>query len=205
MDIYSIHEYSENDLNEREQNVSPMSAIPLSVEWSLLGLLRQRPRHGYALHQELSNNQGLGLVWNLKQSQLYALLEKMETRGYITPTLDTETYPPRKIYHLTDAGRAALDAWLHEPVGHGRDLRLEFLAKLYFAQLEGPRVTRTLVRRQREACRTWLRSQKQAIVTLPQAMTYETLVREFRMGQIEAMLNWLDQCEESLIETEEAP
>jgi DNA-binding PadR family transcriptional regulator len=180
-----------------------MSAIPLSVEWSLLGLLRQRPRHGYALHQELSDSQGLGLVWTLKQSQLYALLEKLEARGYITPTLDTENYPPRKIYHLTDAGRAALDAWLREPVEHGRDLRLEFLAKLYFAQLEGPTVTRALLQQQRAACQTWLRQQQQALEDLPEAQTYETLVREFRMGQIDAMLTWLDRCEESLIETEE--
>lgn len=181
----------------------PMSAIPLSVEWSLLGLLRQQPQHGYALHQELSDAQGLGLVWNLKQSQLYALLDKLEQRGYISPTLDTESYPPRKVFHLTNEGRAALDAWLREPVKHGRDLRLEFLAKLYFAHLEGRAVTRALLRRQREVCQTWLKQQYRATEALADTQTYEALVREFRAGQIKAMLSWLNLCEENLIKAEE--
>ena len=66
----------------------PMTPTPLTIEWSLLGLLRQQPMHGYELHQMLSTAEGLGLIWHLKQSQLYALLERLEERGYLSSTLE---------------------------------------------------------------------------------------------------------------------
>ena len=40
----------------------PMTPTPLTIEWSLLGLLRQQPMHGYELHQMLSTAEGLGLI-----------------------------------------------------------------------------------------------------------------------------------------------
>ena len=41
---------------------------------------------------------------------------------------------------LTPDGLAAFDRWVASPVAHGRDFRLEFLAKLYFAMQSRPGV-----------------------------------------------------------------
>jgi PadR family transcriptional regulator, regulatory protein AphA len=181
----------------------PMTPTPLDMEWSLLGFLHQQPRHGYALHRKISQSKGLGIVWNLKQSQLYALLDKLERRGYVEHTLEPQaSRPPRKVYSLTADGEDALRAWIEAPVDHGRDIRMEFLAKLYFARQEGPEVVRTLLNQQRQVCHRWLDAQ-QTDEALYELEPYTWLVRRFRAGQIEAILEWLDLCEETLLTEEE--
>jgi DNA-binding PadR family transcriptional regulator len=173
--------------------------LPLSTEFALLGFLRRQPMHGYEIHQQLSDATGLGLVWRLKQSQLYALLAKLEREGYVTTTVEyQDTRPPRKMFELTEAGRQAFQKWVRQPVSQGRKLRLEFLAKLYFARLEGLDVALQLIEQQRVTCRDWLRQQEAETDLVRQSHPYDWLVHKFRMGQIEAMLAWLDTCQEML-------
>ena len=106
--------------------------------------------------------------------------------------------PPRRVFRLTPLGRRALQAWLGRPVSHGREVRLEFMAKLYFARREGPERVAELLQLQRQVCGEW-RATLEARSTTDQAGSgYERLVRQFRLGQIQAMIAWLDQCAESL-------
>lgn len=178
----------------------PMTRSPLTIEHALLGFLRQQPIHGYEIYQQLEQAQGLGLVWHIKQSQLYALLTKLEKKGYISATLEPQdARPPRKVFHLTPAGRQAFLDWVQSPVKRGRRLRLEFLAKLYFAQQENSLVVSRLIEQQRNACREWLAQQHTQADTLANANPFDWLVHEFRLGQLEAMLNWLDICEQALL------
>ena len=171
----------------------------LSLEIALLGFLHLEPKHGYAIHQELSDPVSLGSVWQIKLSQLYALLGKLEDAGYVTATTEPqENKPPRKIFHLTDAGQAVFLAWVQSPVKHGRSLRLEFLVKLYFARLQGTAVAEQLLADQRALCHEWLVDEQEIVaVEVENGRRYSHLVHEFRAGQIQAMLNWLDLCEET--------
>ena len=115
--------------------MSPMVRTPLSMEYILLGLVFKRPMYGYEIHQLLSQPEGLGLIWHLKQSQLYALLEKLEKDGLLEARLEyQETRPPRKFFTLTPQGKAAFQEWVQSPVEDARGVRQEFLAKLYFYQ-----------------------------------------------------------------------
>ncbi len=181
--------------------MSPMITLPLTTEHALLGFLHQRPRYGYEIYQQLSEANGLGLVWRLKQSQLYALLAKLEREEYVTTTLEPQdSRPPRKIFHLTPAGHEAFLAWVQSGVPHGRTFRLDFMAKLYFAQQEGPEMVSRLLTAQRSACQSWLTAEQAEAEGLKKAHPYEWLVHRFRTGQIEAMLDWLDTCEQLLLE-----
>ena len=173
----------------------------LTTENALLGFLHQQPMHGYEIHRRLSETEGLGLVWHVKQNQLYALLGKLDKKGYVTTTLEPQpNRPDRKVFHLTKAGKETYWAWLQSPVKHGHRLRLEFLAKLYFAQREEPSVAVALIKKQREACLAWLNTEQDKIERLKAEQPYEQLVHKFRLGQIEAMLNWLNTCEQLLPE-----
>src|SRR6185503_10578145 len=130
--------------------MSPMLKQPLTIEYALLGFLRQQPMHAYEIHQTLLRPEALGLVWHLKQSLVYVMLERLEHEGYITTTLEPQnSRPPRKLLHMTPSGRAAFERWLVLPVEHGRDFRLEFLAKLYFASRDDPAVVARLLTAQR--------------------------------------------------------
>jgi DNA-binding PadR family transcriptional regulator len=152
--------------------------------------------HGYEIHQHLSEATGLGLVWQVKQSQLYALLGKLEDKGYLTTTLEPQdTRPPRKIFQLTERGQEAFLNWVRSPVQHGRKLRLEFLAKLYFARHETPQILADLISNQRQACQRWLVEQQAEAGRSQGGNRFDQLVHLFRKGQIEAMIDWLDACE----------
>lgn len=174
----------------------------LTIEHALLGFLRQQPRHGYVIHQELSDPAGLGPVWQIKLSQLYALLGKLEDAAYVTTTAEPQANrPSRKLFHLTPAGERAFLAWVASPVKHGRSLRLEFLVKLYFARREGIDVAGRLLALQREQCRAWLSVEQEILQEEKERNhTYGRLVHQFRLGQIQAMLAWLNHCEENIHE-----
>ncbi len=179
---------------------------PLTIEHALLGFLRWRPMHGYAMYERLAEPDGLWLVWRLKRSQLYALLARLEDEALIAATREPQAEaPPRKVYRLTEAGRDAFQQWMERPVPRGRRLRMEFLAKLYFARYEEPATAERLVARQRAACRRWLKEQEDEATALPDAQRFKRLVHGFRTGQIRAMLDWLGACEDALPALTDAP
>ncbi len=79
----------------------------------LLGLLMAQSQHGYSINEFIEKN--LGRVSGMKRATAYALLEKLEHRGFVR--MDTETvgnYPPRKVYSITPAGREAFFSLLEE-------------------------------------------------------------------------------------------
>jgi DNA-binding PadR family transcriptional regulator len=165
----------------------------------LLALIGQKPAHGYDLHRGLSHLPGLSHLWNIKQGQLYAHLDKLERKGYLNfVVIPGETSPPRKEYHLSPMGQQEVAAWLRSPVLHARDMRQDFLARLYFARLSGRKTALYLVRLQSAVCQDWLKSlQHQAQNFLPQE-DFEWYVFSFRIQQVQAMITWLAACEQVL-------
>ncbi|MBS1968608.1 MAG: PadR family transcriptional regulator [Chloroflexi bacterium SZAS-1] len=168
---------------------------PLTIEYALMGFLRQQPMHAYEIHQMLMRNEALGLVWHLKQSLVYVMLDRLESEGYINAVLEPQgSRPPRKLLSLTPDGQQAFDHWLVTPVAHGRDFRLEFLAKLYFASQEDATSATSLIAAQQVTCREWLVDLHAQAEALYGVQVYDWLVLQFRIGQIEAILSWLDIC-----------
>jgi PadR family transcriptional regulator AphA len=166
-----------------------------SLDYVLLGMLSQQPRHGYELHKDLSTLEGLGLVWRIKQAQLYALLDKLEQLGALkSRTVTSASHPPRKEYHLTMNGLKTFEAWMLSPVEHGREVRQDFLAKFYFARSYGEETARRVIEAQRlvlEGIRTRIEYEDEA---LSPTQTYEKQVYLFRKKQIQAFIDWLDAC-----------
>jgi DNA-binding PadR family transcriptional regulator len=168
---------------------------PLTIEHTLLGFLRRQPMYGYEIHQRLLESVEMGLVWNIKQSMLYALLSRLEDEGYLSSTLEQRgTRPSRKILALTPAGAAAFLGWVQSPVPHGRDFRLEFLAKLYFARVEGAGVANDLIAAQIAASSRRRDDLRARAEDLAAAQSYDWLVLRYRVGQLDATLAWLDLC-----------
>ncbi len=179
--------------------MSTATKLPPEIEIALLGFLQHEPTHAYDMYLRLREAGALGLVWHLKQAHLYALLARLEDAGYLVGSVEQRgARPPRRLLALTDAGRLAFKEWLVEPVAHGRDFRLTFLAKLFFAARDGPHQVSMLVARQRVACERWLADLQQRINALAEDLRYDRLVLAFRASQIEAILIWLDETDASL-------
>lgn len=174
-----------------------MTRSPLTIEHALLGFLHRQPLHGYELYQQLADPAGLWLIWRIKQSQLYALLARLEDEGYVSAEVQPqESRPPRKVFHLTPAGLDAYERWLVKPVAHPRSMRQEFLAKFYFARQRGTESARRLIAAQRTQCEAWLAAQRQSSQT--EMPSFAETVHQFRLSQIHAILVWLDGCEAML-------
>ncbi len=103
-------------------------------------------------------------------------------------------FAPRKVYHLTAAGRLAFEEWLVSPVAHARQMRQEFLARLYFARLAGPQTAARLIDAQIEACRGWAQTLQARLAGEKSTAGFHRTVDEYRLNQIEATLGWLEQC-----------
>jgi len=175
--------------------MSPKVSAPLGLEHALLGFVRRRPMYPYEIYRTLAQAQELGRVWHLKQSMLYALLGRLEDAGYLRIATETHgTRPPRKVMSLTPSGEAAFDRWLLAPVAHGRDFRLEFLAKLYCARQAGPDAAGSLIARQQEACHAWLVDLHAQAAAVASDRPYDWLVLQFRIYQINAIASWLTTC-----------
>jgi PadR family transcriptional regulator AphA len=170
----------------------------LSPDYVILGLLREKPMHGYELHQRFQAD--LGRVWNVGLSHIYALLKKLEEDGFVQTTRQLqETRPPRLVYHITEAGQEAFLRWLSEPVESIRQVRLEFLGKLYFCQRMGPQAVEQLVARQVERCRQLAESLQQAEADSPAGAIFDHLVIRFRLSQVRAVLDWLHDCRQEIL------
>ena len=73
----------------------------------LLKLLEGEDLYGYEMIEELRRRSDH--TFDLKAGTLYPLLHGLEEKGLITSWVEgTEGNRPRKYYHLTEAGRAAL-------------------------------------------------------------------------------------------------
>lgn len=80
---------------------------------------------------------GIGNLWSLQHTQLYAEPERLARAGYLTETRE-EGGRRRKLYRITSAGRSAFGAWLAVvPVAELPELRDISLLKVFFGA--GPR------------------------------------------------------------------
>lgn len=170
------------------------------MEIILLGFLAEKPLHGYDLFKTLNQPGGLSDVWHINQSNLYAMLEGLESEGYLVSHLiQIGSSPTRKEYHITASGSMTFEHWMQEPVLHGRDMRQVFLAKLYFAVKDSPETAMKLVMKQKSIAEAWMEDIKTTLRDLTVEDQYDQLVLDSRMRQISGWLEWLDECTQSQI------
>lgn len=160
------------------------------AEYIILGALARGPIHGYDLFRSLS--EALGSIWSLGLSQVYALLGRLEAEGLVShERLPQGGRPDRKIFELTGAGREIFEHWVEVPVAHVRDVRLQFLAKLHFARLVGPKAERRLKRAQQRVCRE--RAEVLGRRVREAGTEIERQAYQLRLAMVEAVLSWLDR------------
>ncbi len=170
-----------------------------TLEYILLGLIREEPAHGYALFNKLQSTKELSLIWQVKRSKLYYLLDRLEFEGLLTSSISSPgAYPDRHVYRLTARGEQVLDEWMSSPVLSSRYVRLVFLSKLYFVLRSGRDQAADLISQQINICQNWLRSLESQHQSLGEDEYINSQVFLFRMGQIQAMITWLENCQESI-------
>lgn len=178
----------------------PRHTSPIATDHVILALVDEKPMHGYEIHQRISSMAGINKIWNLKQSLLYAKLEKLKEAGLLEDAPEhPEANPTRRYFRITSAGRAALNAWIDSPVTRARDIRQEFLAKLIIARNYSLERALTLLRAQRLTCRRWYDRLAEEGVPREKSELDDWIVSSYRLSRDKATLGWLDDLESWLI------
>jgi hypothetical protein len=102
--------------------------------------------------------------------------------------------PNKRVYELTDDGRAALDHWARESISSPK-LRDEFFVKLVLTQVAGIAEPADLIARQRKHYLQVLRDLDLAAERADEDGTGRLLVEGAAL-HLQADLKWLDICEE---------
>ena len=164
---------------------------------AFLALLAARPAHGYELRQALEHRFGSALP-PMNAGQVYTTLARLERDGLVVGEDVPDDSRQKRVYALTDAGRAALDEWVAAPTP-GPRLRDEFFLKLVLARDAGVADPRRLIERQRHE---YLQALRDLAALGPDGNGVASLLAEGAALHLEADLKWLDLCERRLIEEE---
>ncbi len=175
----------------------------LAVECAILGFLIETPMHGYELRDRLA--QGLGAFWRIASSQLYQVLHRLEELGWVECAAEARSAgPSRNVYRTTEEGNAAFWDWATSPVRHARQIRVEFLAKVYLLRRLAPDRLLGLVGGQIAALRklNGHLSKRSGIETDDAGLG--ALALAFRRSQIGCTIGWLEENRRRLLEGKES-
>ena len=168
-----------------------MQGIKLTpTSYIVLGLLARRERTPYELKTSVA--EGVGNMWSLQHTQLYAEPERLAAAGYLTVTQE-ETGRRRKLYRITPAGREVLAAWLSSPpTTELPEIRDIHLLKVFFGADPGP-----IARTQAEAHRAKLAEYESLTHSLEEALEFgqAMALRAGLAHEREMIQFWLDVAE----------
>lgn len=163
----------------------------ISPEFALLGFLLAGQSHGYDLHQKFIVE--LGHVWHLSQSQAYTILKRLESHADISAHLvQQERLPARQVLRITTQGRKRFFEWLELGIGtNARSIRLEFLTRLYFAQLHRSESVTQIYQAQSAEIESRIEQLESLIEHLPPEQIFNRLSLKLRLQQMRLIQNWM--------------
>lgn len=130
-----------------------MPELPLPG-YVVLGLIA---RHGAMTPYELKAKveESVENFWPIPHAQLYRIPARLAELGLLREEAE-QTGRRRRVFHLTEEGRAVLRQWLADPDAPEPETRDPGQLKLFFADLGDPADVVALARRQVAQHRRWL-------------------------------------------------
>ncbi|HYD11192.1 MAG TPA: PadR family transcriptional regulator [Acidimicrobiales bacterium] len=157
------------------------------VAHGLLGLLEDRPKHGYELRRTFDERLAGGRP--LRSGQVYSTLGRLERDGRVTEIGGEQgPGPERRLYEITDDGVAELERWLAAPEPAEPYLQSVVYAKVVVALTSG------------RSAQAVLDAQRDRHVAEMRALTREkqradlaaTARLDFALLHLDADIRWID-------------
>jgi DNA-binding PadR family transcriptional regulator len=121
------------------------------LKGAILGLVLERPGHGYDLGARLGAR--LGPSWAIDPKRLYRMLDQLERAGLILGVVESDPDNPRQqrtVYSATELAPGALRMWL-ETLAPREPTRVEIQAKVAAAREQDvPQLAQALRQYERE-------------------------------------------------------
>ncbi|MFJ6787604.1 PadR family transcriptional regulator [Streptomyces angustmyceticus] len=108
----------------------------MALDHAILVSLLEKPGSGYELARRFERS--IGYFWTATHQQIYRVLKRMESDGWIdVREVPQQARPDKKEYSVAAPGRAALSAWLHEPI-EPESVRHDLAVKIRGAAFDDP-------------------------------------------------------------------
>jgi DNA-binding PadR family transcriptional regulator len=153
------------------------------IELAILGLLKERPMHGYQLNRELSEQ--LGGLWRVSFGSLYPSLRRLERQGAITSQPGTGARR-KTVYAITEEGERLFLELLQEPPQGGQTEDARFRVRLAFFRYLPSETRVRLLERRRLALETRLTEIKTHLRDAGTADDYQRALVEHARAATEA-------------------
>jgi len=159
----------------------------------ILGLLKDKPSHGYELLEKFKSFDNLGRIWTMSTSQLYFVLKRLDAKGAVVGAkLETGAAPSRVVYTVTELGEQIIEKWLYNPHPSPsiHRIRVLFISRIYIANLIGYPIE-PIVSAQLSSCKNQheklLRRKRQSTSEI------ERLTLNYIINQLEGAILWIEQ------------
>jgi DNA-binding PadR family transcriptional regulator len=178
----------------------------LSVRNAILGLLAQRPRHGYELRAAFEAIVGGEEIWEVKPAQIYGTLARLEEGGLVAKEgVDQDAGPEKLIYGLTPRGRTELNEWFATGIA-GEHQRDEFFIKLMLSIDDEKADPYQVIQAQRSGIYKDLHElTKRRDRVDPKQQLAQIFLLDKMIMHLEADLKWLDLLDARLDEIRKQP
>ncbi|MGJ7417409.1 PadR family transcriptional regulator [Streptomyces cinereoruber] len=121
----------------------------MALDHAILVSLLEKPGSGYELARRFERS--IGYFWTATHQQIYRVLKRMESDGWIdVRDVPQQGRPDKKEYSVAGPGRDALSAWLHEPI-EPESVRHDLAVKIRGAAFDDPAALIGEVERHRTA------------------------------------------------------
>ncbi len=121
----------------------------MALEHAILVSLLEQPGSGYELARRFERS--IGYFWAATHQQIYRVLKRMESDGWIDArAVAQQARPDKKEYSVAAPGRTALSRWLDEPI-EPESVRHELAVKIRGAAFGDPAALIREVERYRDA------------------------------------------------------
>jgi DNA-binding PadR family transcriptional regulator len=182
----------------------------MSVHNALLGLLLQRPRHGYELRAAFEALVGGQQNWEVKPAQIYTTLSRLEESALVVQHgVAQEGGPEKHIYAITPEGCTELTTWLTTGV-EGEHQRDELFVKLMVSLTLGSAIPEATPQRVIQAQRARLYQELHSFTVRrntadPRSELALIFLLDKAVMHLEADLRWLELLEARLDDIRSQP
>ncbi|MFF8288664.1 PadR family transcriptional regulator [Streptomyces sp. NPDC016309] len=108
----------------------------MALDHAILVSLLEKPGSGYELARRFERS--IGYFWTATHQQIYRVLKRMESDGWIdVRDVPQQGRPDKKEYSVAAPGRTALSAWLHEPI-EPESMRHDLAVRIRGAAFDDP-------------------------------------------------------------------
>lgn len=168
------------------------------LELGVLGLLKEKPMHGYELKQRLAEQ--LGPFGRFSYGSLYPTLKRLAKDGAVETDLPKGEASRRKnVYRITPAGESLFEALLEESGPSVTEERNAFMLRLAFFRYMKPETRTRLMESRRGYLQGRLQKMAASLKNVKEKMDeYSVELMRYGVNEAEHDIRWLDD----MLETE---